>query len=180
MNVARESFRLLEDVVGRLEEGDWERPSNLDGWSVRDVVAHVTGSVAKARGLARDEAISQLRSDPEAWYVADPVAELRDTCAGALAALAEVDLGAPREMRGARMPLSAALAFPVVDAMVHAWDIEHSLGRRLELAPELLDYARALTDRVTTAANPNFAPPIPARPDASATERLMAQLGRPS
>ena len=45
--MAIEAMGLLIDAVEQVPPESWDQPSNLDGWSMRDLVGHVTGSAAK-------------------------------------------------------------------------------------------------------------------------------------
>lgn len=180
VTVAPGALQFLAATVDRVEEGEWARPSILDDWSVRDVVAHVTGSVAKMSALIEDTPPPSQRSEPSDWYREDQRSELRSQIDRALALLPTAPLAEPRRSPAGTAPLAVALGFPTVDAIVHAWDIDRSCGRRLEVPEDLLAFATALTDRLGEVAenNPNFAPPAPCPRDASPTERLMARLGR--
>lgn len=173
---------LLTRTVEDIRDGDWQTPSNLDGWTVRDVVAHVTGSVAKISALIADEPTSAHRSEPADWYADDQVAALRAQIDRAVGLLPTAPTTDKRLMRDREIPLRLALSFPLVDAIVHAWDIERSLGRSLELPDDLVAYAMALTEKVGDPGhtNPNFAPPKPDAPEATPTQQLMARLGRAS
>ncbi|MBE1490388.1 maleylpyruvate isomerase family mycothiol-dependent enzyme [Plantactinospora soyae] len=111
----------LADLLDTLDDREWEAPSSCDGWTVRDVVAHLTLAdrqfatttlrVLRARGdfdrvtaeMARERA---LRYGPD-----ELVAQLRETA------------GRPR-----RFPLSGALD-PLTDILVHGQDIARPLGR---------------------------------------------------
>ena len=45
--MATEAMGLLIEVVEQIPPESWDQPSNLDGWSMRDLVGHVTGNAAK-------------------------------------------------------------------------------------------------------------------------------------
>lgn len=45
--MATEAMGLLVEAVEQIPSERWNLPSNLDGWTVRDLVAHTTGSAAK-------------------------------------------------------------------------------------------------------------------------------------
>ena len=49
---AVEAMDFLVDAVQQIPSESWDQPSNLDGWSIRDLVVHVTGSAAKLVALA--------------------------------------------------------------------------------------------------------------------------------
>ena len=49
---AIEAMDFLVDAVEQIPSESWDQPSNLDGWSIRDLVVHTTGSAAKLVALA--------------------------------------------------------------------------------------------------------------------------------
>ena len=78
------------------------------------------------------------------------------------------------------MPGSVLGGFTTLDIAVHGWDLARATGQQAnlddDLAGEVLAFARqAITD--TTRA-PRIGPEVAARPGASATDRLVAFLGR--
>jgi hypothetical protein len=61
---AIEAMDFLIDAVQQIPSERWDQPSNLDGWSIRDLVVHTTGSTAKLVALAggqTSEATDDLR-----------------------------------------------------------------------------------------------------------------------
>jgi uncharacterized protein (TIGR03083 family) len=49
--VAGEELAAFLDVLHELDEADWQRPTDCPGWTVRDVVAHVTGAMEEGARL---------------------------------------------------------------------------------------------------------------------------------
>ena len=45
--MATEAMGFLVEAVEQIAPENWYRPSNLEGWGIPDLVAHVTGSAAK-------------------------------------------------------------------------------------------------------------------------------------
>jgi len=157
-----------------------DRPSNLAGWSVRELVGHATGSAAKVVALVEGGELWG-RSEPSDWICDDPAARLRALAARLRTALPAADLDAPRPSPAGEVPLSRALTFPVSDLALHAWDVHRSQGRPFDLPESLLTFCRTLTDSVPEEQlrRPGaFGPPHPAPENATPTTRLMAHLGR--
>jgi len=46
----RQEYRAIADLCDQLDPGQWEVPTSLPGWSVRDVVSHVIGAEAMLLG----------------------------------------------------------------------------------------------------------------------------------
>ncbi|EFG77952.1 TIGR03086 family protein [Mycobacterium parascrofulaceum ATCC BAA-614] len=179
--LATEAIDLLIDAVDRIAPASWDRPSDLEGWSLRDLVGHVTGSAAKVVTLVEDGELWDRPSQPADWACDDPAARLRELAARLDDALPGADLDAMRVSPEGEVPLRRALAYPVSDLAMHAWDIHRSQGRLIELPADLLGLCRALIDSVPEQLlrRPGgFGPARPAPQDATPTARLMAFLGR--
>lgn len=57
--LAAVAYARFADVVDTLAESDWDRPTDCEGWTVRHLVAHVTGAMRSAASLR--EMLSQQR-----------------------------------------------------------------------------------------------------------------------
>ncbi|WP_244168216.1 TIGR03086 family metal-binding protein [Mycobacterium paraffinicum] len=175
--MATEAFDLLIDAVGDISPDSWDQPSNLAGWSVRDLVGHVTGSAAKVVTLVEDGEIWEGPSQPSQWACDDPAARLRELATRLHGALPGADLDGMRKSPEGQVPLRRALTYPVSDLAMHAWDIHRSQGRLVELPEDLLALSRGLVESVPE--------PLLRRPggfgpahSAPSDARLMAYLGR--
>lgn len=179
--MAGEAMNLVIGAVEQTPPENWDRPSNLDGWSLRELVGHVTGSAAKIVTLVENGEIWG-RSEPADWMCDDPAARLREFRDRLRATLPGADLDEPRTSPQGEVPLHRALTYPVSDLALHSWDIHRSQGRLIELPDELLAFCRDLVESVPEdmLRRPGgFGPACPAPEDASPTARLMAYLGRP-
>ncbi|MDQ1031627.1 uncharacterized protein (TIGR03083 family) [Streptomyces umbrinus] len=112
----------LADFLDDLEGTDWEAPSLCTGWTVHDVVAHLTLStrttlpgmvkgMVRARGDWERMEFDAARRRAADFGPAELIAQFRETAASAR-----------------RAPLSAPLD-PLVDVLVHGRDIARPLGR---------------------------------------------------
>lgn len=176
-----EALGLFVDAVERVPAGRWDGPSNLDEWSVRELVGHVTGSATKIAVLLEGGQPWNTPSEPADWVCGDPVAKLREIGGRIERALPEADLEAPQPSPAGEMPLHRALAFPVADLTMHAWDLHRSCDRRIELPEGLREFCQALIDSVPEEMmrRPGGFGPATTPPEgASETDRLMAFLGR--
>lgn len=179
--MATAAMDLLVEAVAQIPAGCWDQPSNLDGWSIRDLVGHATGSAAKVVTLLEGKAVWQGPSRPADWHSDDPTARLADLAARLPAALARADLDATRPSPEGEVPLHRALAYPVADLALHSWDLHRSQGRLIELLQDVLAFCRALVESVPDdlLRRPGgFGPAQPVPDDATPTARLMAHLGR--
>lgn len=179
--MATEAIDLAIDAVDQISPQSWDQPSNLEGWSLRELVGHVTGSAAKVVTLAEDGEVWDRPSQPSDWICDDPAGRLRELAARLDEALPGADLDGMRVSPQGEVPLRRALGFPVSDLALHAWDIHRSQGRLIELPADLLGFCRGLVESLPEALlrRPGgFGPAQAAPDDATPTARLMAFLGR--
>ncbi|OBF12290.1 TIGR03086 family protein [Mycobacterium sp. ACS4054] len=179
--LATEAMDLLIVAVGQISPERWDQPSNLEGWSVRELVGHVTGSAAKVVTLVEDGELWDRPSQPSDWISDNPTQRLRELAGRLAAALPSADFDGLRRSPEGEVPLGRALTYPVSDLAMHAWDIHRSQGRLIELPGDLLELCRGLVESVPEQMlrRPGgFGPAQPAPGDATPTVRLMAFLGR--
>ncbi len=179
--MAIEAIDLLIDAVDQVPPESFNQPSNLEGWTVRDLVAHATGSAAKIVTLIEDGEVWGNPSPPDDWVSEDPAARLRELAARLRDALPRVDLDATRMSPEGEVALRRALTYPVSDLALHSWDVHRSQGRLIELPDDLLTLCRQLVESVPADVlrRPGgFGPARSAPEDSMPTARLMAYLGR--
>ena len=162
---AIQAVDFLVDAVDHIPSGSWDQPSNLDGWSLRDLVVHTTGSAAKIVGLAEGATPEPAASD-------GPVAQLHELSARLETALADGVTDSVRE----------SLRFPIFGLTIHVWDIYRSQHLPIDVPADLLAFCRQVVESVPEEdlRRPGlFGPAQPVPDDATATDRLMAYAGRP-
>jgi len=167
---ATEAVDFFIEAVEQIPSESWDLPSNLEGWSIRDLVAHSTGSMAKIVTLVEGGQVAQGPADPNDWRSENPAAQLRALAGRLHSALPSADLDALRQ----------AVTTPVVGLTVHAWDVYRSQHRPVELPDDLLAFCRQVESvPEEELRRPGvFGPAQPAPEDATPTARLMAYLGR--
>jgi uncharacterized protein (TIGR03086 family) len=173
-------------VVDRVREEDLERPTPCAGWTVRDLLAHMTvqhhGFAAAARGNG---------ADPAAWAAPasvadDPVAAYRASAGEVLAAFGERAghrFVLPEVSTDVDFSPVRAIGFHLVDYVVHGWDVARAIGVAYEPDGDLLDAARRQAEAVPdgpqrSAPGAAFAPPVPVLGTATPLDRVLATLGR--
>jgi uncharacterized protein (TIGR03083 family) len=116
-----EQRRALAALLRDLSEDEWAVPSLCDGWTVRDVAAHVMRSVT-VTPVETAGALVRFRGRFNALVAEDarraarrPVAEL----------LAEFE----RHDGSRRHPFGTSVVDPLLDVLVHSQDIAVPLGR---------------------------------------------------
>ena len=178
--LATEAMNLLIEAVEQIPAESWDQPSNLDGWSLRELVGHALGSATKIVTLVEGGEIWG-RSEPADWVSEDPAARLREVAARLQVVLPGADLNAPRVSPASEVPLQRALAFPVSDVTLHSWDLHRSQGRLIELPENLLLFCRGLVESIPEEVlrRPGaFGAAQPVPESATPTAQLMAHLGR--
>jgi len=179
--IAAEALDLFIEAVEQTPPTRWDQPSNLEGWSVRELVGHATGSATKIVTLVEDGEVRRGPSEPADWVYEDPAARLRELAARLRDALPGIDLAAPRLSPEGEVPLRRALSYPVSDLALHSWDVYRSQGRLVELPEQLLAFCRGLAESVPEEMlrRPGgFGPAQSVSEDSTPTARLMAHLGR--
>ncbi|MFZ3307490.1 MAG: TIGR03086 family metal-binding protein [Mycobacterium sp.] len=178
--MATEAMGFLVEAVEQIAPENWYRPSNLEGWGIPDLVAHVTGSAAKIVALV-EGVDGQEPSQPDVEEYADRATRLRELAGELQDALADADLDATRPSPQGDVPLQQALRFPIFGLSVHAWDVYRSQARPVELPADLLAFCREVVDSVPEdeLRRPGvFGAARAASEDATPTDCLMAFVGR--
>lgn len=176
--MATEAMGFLVKAVEQIAPENWYRPSNLEGWGIPDLVAHVNGSAAKIVTLVEGGEVGQDPAEPE---YADRAARLHELADGLQDALASADMNAMRPSPQGDVSLHQALRFPTFGLTIHAWDVYRSQARPVELPADLLAFCRQVLDSVPDdeLRRPGmFGPATIAPEDATPTIRLMAYVGR--
>jgi uncharacterized protein (TIGR03083 family) len=156
---AIEAMDFLVDAVEQIPSESWDQPSNLDGWSIRDLVVHTTGSAAKLVALAEGE-------------TSQPTDDLRQLAVRLKDALVKADPDP-----------DTSLSFPVVGLTIHGWDVYQSQHQPVEVPDDLLAFCRQVLEAVPDdeLRRPGlFGPAKPAPEDATPTAQFMAYVGRPA
>ena len=170
-----ETFQHAYVVIGGVDTEQYGDKTPCQEWTVRDLLEHMIGVVAGLGAAAAGSA-------PERFELADdPAAQFDLAAAAALAAWRTpgvldrvVDAGP------GPMPGRVLAGINLLDTATHTWDLAVATGQ-----------PSALPDTVATAAleaswatispairNGRFGPEISVPADASATDRLVAFLGR--
>jgi uncharacterized protein (TIGR03086 family) len=161
--------------------GMLDRPTPCRHWDLHDLLEHVHDSLTALR-----EAVVAGRVDrvpaPHAAAGTAIVAEVRDGAVRLLGAWA--NMVGPDITRVGDAPVAVPLiaGAGAIEVTVHGWDVAEACGQPRpipdELADELLDLSILLVRGSDRPAR--FARPLMVSADASASDRLLAYLGRQS
>lgn len=185
-----EAVRASAELVSGIDTADLGRPTPCAGWTLADLLAHMT---SQHRGFAA--AAAGHGADPGHWADAGHRADQSAMPADYLKAADEVRAAFTAEgvldrtfcvlpiSATARFPARRAIGFHLVDYVTHGWDVARSLGQPYELPQDVLDAALSVAIAVPDGAarlapDASFAPRVPGHDRAPTLDRIVALLGR--
>ncbi len=172
----------LDATIAAIDDADWERPTACEGWSVRDLLAHLTAEAWWAPHLLAGQTLEEVGDRYDGDVLGDdPLAAWREASAAERAAVAEPAVLTRRvHTTMGTLPAEVYLTQRVTDLVVHRWDLARGLGIEVtppdELAAPLLEALAPHAEEL--AGSGLFAPPVPVADDAAVGERLLGLLGR--
>jgi uncharacterized protein (TIGR03086 family) len=176
--------RQFAEVVDRVTPDALDAPSPCEGWTVRDLLAHVAGgerlAAALLAGASREEGLAafegvDLGADPATAFVREHAASLRAFREpGALGRICAHPMG--------DIPAAMLLGFRITDLTLHAWDLARATGTDETLEPLLVESVWATVSRMAEglAASGVFGagPSGTVADDAPLQQRLLDCTGR--
>ncbi|GAA4221030.1 uncharacterized protein (TIGR03086 family) [Streptosporangium album] len=183
----RRAVRASMDVVAKATAEDLGRPTPCAGWTLADLLAHMTaqhhGFAAAARGTGADLTVwrvQPLGGDAVPAYVRS--AE-RVMTAFAEDGVLDRTFALPEFGKGLTFPAPQAIGFHFIDYLVHGWDVAQSLGVAFTAEPELVEAAWPIAQAVPDderrlRPGAAFQPSSAAPEGAARFDRLLAMLGR--
>ena len=160
-------------------------PTPCSAWDLRALLLHMNDSL-----LTLHEAITTARVDlvavagPDADYgdpQLDPVASLRNRACQMIGSWA-AGAAEPRQIAVADRELASGLvaATGALEVAVHGWDVARACRQDRPVPPALADELLVLGSLLVCSADrpTRFADPVPLAAPASASDRLVALLGR--
>jgi uncharacterized protein (TIGR03086 family) len=174
-------------VAKLLDSSVLTRPTPCVGWTVADLLAHMTvqhrGFAAAARGAGAQLSVGQVQ--PLGDHPAEDYAAAADDV---IAAFAEADVAnatvrLPEISPTVDFPAAQAISFHFIDYVAHGWDLAMALGVPWEPSTTVLDAAAVVAARVPTGdarltPGAAFQPVVAAEDDAGPLDRILAVLGR--
>lgn len=179
------------DVVGAVTANDLRRPTPCAGWSLANLLAHMTaqhhGFAAAARGAGAEPAVWESAHVADA-VAADPVGTYSAAAADVLDAFAgdgvlDATFALPEFGPGATFPGALAIGFHFVDYVVHGWDVARAIDAPFELPADVvaavLPLVLAVPDgEYRTIDGAPFAPAVATHDAAADFDRILSHLGR--
>lgn len=135
------------DLLTEIDPSDWDLPTRLEGWSVRDLGRHLAdGQELQAEGWNRLRRGEDEPADPATMSSDDPdeivtaIGDRHDRFLAELDAVDEADLARGCPMPYGTLPGAVVLQVAAMEAGVHRSDLEDALGRNgIHLEPDTLD-----------------------------------------
>ena len=171
-------------VVEGIQPDQLDDPSPCEGWTVRDVLNHITGGATMFGLCVRDGAVpdeklgeimggDNLGSDYKGSFLkAVDEAQASFAIPGAMEKVVKLPFG--------EMPAGVALNIAIFDVMTHAWDLAKASGQSTALDPELLGIAFELARQMADGMRgPGvLGPEVSVPDDAPLQDRFAAFVGR--
>lgn len=175
-----QAARVCTETIARIPDGGWTAPSPCEGWSVRDVVNHLTAEHRWAPRLLAGETVAEVDDDYDGDLLGEaPVDAWRDAIAESLRAWASADRDGRVDTTSGGETVTDYANQMLIDLTVHAWDIAKGAGILAHLDPESVRQGLAYEGPRVEAGGVEgiFARPVDTDSD-DPTDRLVALLGR--
>jgi uncharacterized protein (TIGR03086 family) len=162
-------------VLGRLTEDDLSRPSPCAEYTVGEVGEHVVRSMVLLASVAGAQA-----GNPAAGPVGPLEEQVAITAEAALAAWRRRGLGGTVAVGRSTLPASLAVEIIPMELLVHGWDMARATGQHIDIPPEVAGHILGRARELVTEdkRGRSFAAEVPAGPEATALQRLIAFTGR--
>lgn len=123
------AFDHVTELVDRMPADAWDKQSPCEGWTVRDVLNHLTAEHLWAPRLLAGETIEQIGSDYDGDVLGDdPIAAWDTAQMRSRQAWSNVDDDTPVELSFGRATADQYAEQMLLDLTVHAWDLAHGAG----------------------------------------------------
>ena len=171
-------------LIDGLTDAQMAAPSPCAGWTVRDVINHITGgatmfAISAEQGSVPDDVLGQLMGGDNLGN--DPKGAWKDAAARAMAAFEDSSvLEKNVKLPFGEMPGGVALTIAVFDVATHACDIAKAAGKEIA-DTELLETALGVGKEMIgpeMRAPGLFDPEVAVADDAPTATRLLAFAGR--
>lgn len=137
-----------------LDDAELELPTPCDGWTVRDLLNYVIGSMTLAGAILSQTAVPngiEPGGVPSDDLVGDdPVSALSAVITSLLLAAGGGALTESHSVAGAEVPGAIVAGFTALDLVIHTWDLDVALGRAAIIEPAaadtLLEFCGAVLD----------------------------------
>jgi uncharacterized protein (TIGR03086 family) len=174
----RRDAAIFSAVVDAADAESWDRPAPVDGWTARDVVAHLVEWLPSLLSAGSDVVLPpgpDVAEDPVgAWaHHRDAVQAFLDDPASHQRLISNQHFG--------EMPVPVAIdQFYTADVFMHAWDLAMATGQQIDLGEERCAATLAGMEPLDELLRQSgqYGPRVDVPADASAQDKLMGFIGR--
>ena len=168
----------MTERVAAVPPDAWANPSPCAAWTARDLVAHLVDVHGRFQGMVGRALVEHppVAEDPlGAWTAVreQTLADLQDP----------LHADATYDGRLGRSSFAQSVdGFVCFDLVVHGWDLARATGQDDTIDPQDVQRVQGQVDAMGDVMRENgvIADPVDPAPDASAQDRLMNSLGRPT
>lgn len=175
----QDALELFDSRVRATPGTAWASPSPCEGWTARDVLAHLVTNLRALREAASGGDFFATFGQPVEGDAVEAWAQERDR---ALASLDAAEAGGLTSVtvRGNAVPLGAIVDGLMRDLVIHTWDLARAVGGDERLPDDLVAAATVAMSMVgEQSRGPGlYGYEVPAPPGADAQTRLLALSGR--
>jgi uncharacterized protein (TIGR03086 family) len=166
-------------VLWRLTEDDLSGPSPCTEYTVGEVGQHVVRSMVLLASVAIDPAAGAAAGSVSA-AAGSLEKQVAVTAEAALAAWQRRGLGGTVAVGRSTLPADLAFEIIPMELLVHGWDVARATGQQIDVPPEVADHLLGCARELVTEdkRGRSFAAEVPAGPQATALQRLIAFTGR--
>jgi len=170
-------------IVAGVHKEDLHEPTPCAEWDVAKLLDHLIADIDTFNRVASGEPLDLVtsitpeenegRAAPDAAAAFDQVVKRARELWSAPGALERIYKTSRSELPGAGI-----FNIFLIELLVHGWDIAKATGQQREMPADLAEAELAFTTKMMKDKRMGFAEPVLAPEDASATDRLVAFLGR--
>lgn len=173
-----------ERIIERVQADQLAAPTPCTEWDVRSLLDHIVGTLQLGASLLSGAAPIVAMAPgglPDGDLVGDDaVKAYRLGVEMLLASATDEALDGTHATPFGEMPGTMLAGFTTLDVLVHGWDLAKATGQDATLDEQLADQVLGFAHQTLTddTRGTRIAPAITVAADASATDRLVAFLGR--
>jgi len=168
------------DIIAGVGDDQWELPTPCTEYDVRALTDHIIGWIQVFEAGCHGR---MFEGDASAYrFGADPAEEFRTSARSLSAGWEEYGLDRQVRVMSGEMPGEMVFNMTVMEYLVHGWDLAMATGQEIPFTEEESGDTLARAQRTLPpeyrGANMAFGEIVTVDPDATATTRLAAFLGR--
>lgn len=174
------AIRYALDACAQVGPGELNRPTPCPDWDLAALLTHLAAAMGDLESGLRTGSVDPWAPDPAGRPMpADPADGVRDQAANLLFTC-YAHHGGDRLVEVGGVPLTAGIvaAAAAMEVAVHGWDVAVARGAGQRIPPGLAGRLLRLGPLLVVSRPGLFGPPVEVPRGSSASDRLVAYLGR--